>query len=722
MNVLIRTRLFLYPTFLLLGLLTPTLGFSQGAVDVTAFGAVGDGVTDDTAAFQAAWEQMSIHPGKLTIPPGKYKISSTLLLSHPLEAGGAIRRIEFDCIGGFATTSFVWYGDDMAPMFQVPAGPVTIRNCGFSGSDPTHRPIAVLLSGGAYHYIEGNSFNDWVYEGIRAYQTWSGHIDDNRFMNCDTYGGAPSNNAAIHFGPGGLGPVNDTRVMGNHLDCYGRYGILNDSNGSGGSQQNYYAFNTIEGTSPGTIADVQLIDNRSYWYGQFWEVAGSTQSNYATFVINGTGNQFQFQAIGCWIVNGSYNIFYGNPAGHGMCGAPNDKYSIIAAGGFNTFYGADHGDCTGSGCVGSKFFSGYAEGLSVGALRAYRQMPASEMDWANGRVDLASGPITSSQSTQANPNRPTQFGAAATVPLGTIVVNSYAGPYAFGYDPQDANLLWVCTANPCSTNPGNPDQWAKTAFLSSRVRFEGTAAPNKGTWRAGDFFWNITPTANGMLGWMCTTGGTPGIWTAVPISSGGVSAGVVKPAGGSGDLQINDGAGGLGFLSQSTFLSASAIDPTPALGASDTKVPSQNAVKQYVDSQFAEKRNLPGFRFLDLGEQITPVFDATGADVFQITLKQDISISTLLNATAGQTLTFLICQDTTGGHSFRWPADFSGGMTIQYLSPTATRSTCAVQSFIYNGTVAYAVGPGSMNQHVTVVSQIKRPMRPSQPQPPKAQR
>jgi len=42
-------------------------------------------------------------------------------------------------------------------------------------------------------------------------------------------------------------------------------------------------------------------------------------------------------------------------------------------------------------------------------------------------------------------------------------------------------------------------------------RFD-TAAPTTGTWAVGDRVWNTAPAANGTMGWVCTTAGTPGTW------------------------------------------------------------------------------------------------------------------------------------------------------------------------------------------------------------------
>jgi hypothetical protein len=40
----------------------------------------------------------------------------------------------------------------------------------------------------------------------------------------------------------------------------------------------------------------------------------------------------------------------------------------------------------------------------------------------------------------------------------------------------------------------------------------GTQAPTTGTWAYGNLFWNSAPTPGGVIGWVCTTAGTPGTW------------------------------------------------------------------------------------------------------------------------------------------------------------------------------------------------------------------
>jgi hypothetical protein len=88
----------------------------------------------------------------------------------------------------------------------------------------------------------------------------------------------------------------------------------------------------------------------------------------------------------------------------------------------------------------------------------------------------------------------------------------------------------------------------------------------------------------------------------------------------------------------------------------------------------------------------TPTFDASLGNTQKITLSNNVTSSALSNAATGQTLSFVVCQDSTGGRTFVWPSNVLGGVTIG-----STASKCSVQDFIFDGTNAYAVSPGVTN-------------------------
>lgn len=49
-------------------------------------------------------------------------------------------------------------------------------------------------------------------------------------------------------------------------------------------------------------------------------------------------------------------------------------------------------------------------------------------------------------------------------------------------------------------------------YFRSKRTTERTNAPTTGTWEVGDIVWNSAPAASGFIGWVCTTAGTPGTW------------------------------------------------------------------------------------------------------------------------------------------------------------------------------------------------------------------
>ncbi len=62
------------------------------AVDVKQFGAVGDGVTDDSGAIQAALAAVAIDGGCVVIPPGNYLISTTMIIADSVALVGTSRE------------------------------------------------------------------------------------------------------------------------------------------------------------------------------------------------------------------------------------------------------------------------------------------------------------------------------------------------------------------------------------------------------------------------------------------------------------------------------------------------------------------------------------------------------------------------------------------------------------------------------------------------------
>lgn len=88
----------------------------------------------------------------------------------------------------------------------------------------------------------------------------------------------------------------------------------------------------------------------------------------------------------------------------------------------------------------------------------------------------------------------------------------------------------------------------------------------------------------------------------------------------------------------------------------------------------------------------TPAFDYNSSNAFFITLTGNVTSSTFVNGVAGQMFLLKIIQDGTGAHTFVYPTNVKGGMTV---SPTA--NSINTQLFFFDGTNAYAIAPGTVN-------------------------
>jgi hypothetical protein len=77
-----------------------------------------------------------------------------------------------------------------------------------------------------------------------------------------------------------------------------------------------------------------------------------------------------------------------------------------------------------------------------------------------------------------------------------------------------AGVQWSSTSVP-SVPAAGTTQSGLLHYTSGLAEIRGTAAPTTGTWLAGDRCVNTNPSVGSPAGWVCTTGGSPGTWTAL---------------------------------------------------------------------------------------------------------------------------------------------------------------------------------------------------------------
>ena len=91
-------------------------GFGE-ALDLRKdFGAIGDGVADDTTAVQAMFNSTQVHSNLVVfVPPGRYRLTRTCTLGN--STGGIQPRLVLVGLDP-AKTLFLWAGTGTGPMFQ----------------------------------------------------------------------------------------------------------------------------------------------------------------------------------------------------------------------------------------------------------------------------------------------------------------------------------------------------------------------------------------------------------------------------------------------------------------------------------------------------------------------------------------------------------------------------------------------------------------------------
>jgi len=88
----------------------------------------------------------------------------------------------------------------------------------------------------------------------------------------------------------------------------------------------------------------------------------------------------------------------------------------------------------------------------------------------------------------------------------------------------------------------------------------------------------------------------------------------------------------------------------------------------------------------------TPVFDASTGSVFTMTLTGNVTSSSVINATVGQEITFILRQDGVGGRTFAWMTNAKGASNIG-----ADANVYSAQTFVFDGTSLHATSPGNVH-------------------------
>jgi len=129
-------------------------------VSVTDFGAIGDGIADDTAAIQAALDEIKIRKGTLYLPPGTYKLNATGI--HLIDASDIIIKgagMGATIIDGSAVNTI-----SVFVLGNASGQPATCQNIKLADFTIFGNRTASMV-----HVIEFRGINNFVLDSVEVY-------------------------------------------------------------------------------------------------------------------------------------------------------------------------------------------------------------------------------------------------------------------------------------------------------------------------------------------------------------------------------------------------------------------------------------------------------------------------------------------------------------------------------------------------------------------------
>lgn len=505
------------------------------SVSVKDFGAVGDGITDDSVAIQLA---ATAATGKtLYFPSGTYIGTNISLPANIFVTGNATLKlkvqasltfqpffrltganVKFDVLifdgnkalqpaNGFSdswdtgangtgkSNRSMIYGDNYNTGYSI--SNILVTTCEFRnvyGASIALRDVSNVL-------VDGNYFYDSNFEGCFFYQQVGGNQDarivNNKFYNLSS---------------------GDATVNANCIVCSGYNEVIIANNWANTFERNLVK---LEGCNNAIVDANQISNNTLNNFNCLQVAAGGTNIVISNNVIKNVKYGILIETGTIENINISNNIF----DTVGSASSVRDAIAVISATNVNVTgnviknsyrYGVQVTNCVNvvlsenavSNATNANYES-YKIGSCTGSIIFLGNTSNGKQSSNDGILNISGSSTISALSIIGNTLNGTSaannrgiFGSGSTVTGGNISNNVTTGTIELNFV---AGSIVNVFSNNCT-------RVAAPAGAFARMIGFGSSAPISGTHYVGDVLLHSAPAASGNIGFVCTTGGTPGTW------------------------------------------------------------------------------------------------------------------------------------------------------------------------------------------------------------------